>query len=242
VVTEAGLLSTGPTLAEQAYVVLRRLITEGELAQGRRVTERGLAAQLGVSATPVREAIRRLEQERLLERIDGRRLSVANPSLHRLYELNQVGVVLRGLAARLAAESATDEELAEIRKLHERSQQLLQQVRATKQPPTGEAIEDILEVTRQMHDLIDAAGHNTHLLEAIAAASAFDWATRVTSIDRLGSDYPVDRSFEEHRQLVDALLARDGARAEEVMQAHAKAGAEVILNQLQRDAAATRYV
>src|SRR5260370_7707324 len=107
-------LTAGPTLSGQAYVVLRRLITEGVLAQGARVTERGLATQLGVSPTPVREAIRRLEHERLLERLDGRALTVARPSFRRLYELNQIEAALRGVAAGWAAEPPTARELPPI--------------------------------------------------------------------------------------------------------------------------------
>src|SRR5450756_736617 len=108
-VSGAGLVANRD---DQAYVVLRREISEGELPAGGRVTERGLAEQLGVSPTPVREAIRRLEHERLLERLDGRTLTVAQPTVHRLFELNLIEAALAGVAAGLAAESATDDEIA----------------------------------------------------------------------------------------------------------------------------------
>ena len=110
-------LVTAPSLGDQAYRVLRDLVTSGELSPGERVTERGLAGRLGVSPTPVREAISRLTHERLLVRVDGRTLKVAAPSLRRLREMSLIQAALGGVAARLAAEDATDEELAEIRRM-----------------------------------------------------------------------------------------------------------------------------
>jgi len=88
-------LTQGPSLADQAYRVLRQMLTDGDLEPGERLTERGLATRLGVSPTPVREAIRRLEHERLLERNDGRTLTVAQPSLRRLAELREIEAALR---------------------------------------------------------------------------------------------------------------------------------------------------
>src|SRR5258705_3278140 len=101
-------LTTGPTLSDQAYRALRDEITTGELKPGQRLTERALADHLGVSPTPVREALQRLEHERLIERDAVRSIRVAEPSVGRLYELALIEVALRGVAARLAAERATD--------------------------------------------------------------------------------------------------------------------------------------
>src|SRR5258708_12772549 len=71
---ELGALERVDSLAERAYRALREQIATGGLAAGERVTERGLALRLGVSPTPVREALRRLEQERLIERAGPRHL------------------------------------------------------------------------------------------------------------------------------------------------------------------------
>src|SRR5258708_8908026 len=101
-------LTTGPTLSDQAYRALREEITTGELKPGQRLTERALADHLGVSPTPVREALQRLEHERLIERDAGRSIRVAEPSVARLYELALIEVALRGAAARLPPEPATD--------------------------------------------------------------------------------------------------------------------------------------
>jgi len=107
-------LTTGPTLSDQAYKALREDITTGALKPGQRLTERGLAEHLGVSPTPVREALQRLEHERLIERDTVRAIRVADPSVARLRELSLIDVALRGVAARLAAERATAAEVAAI--------------------------------------------------------------------------------------------------------------------------------
>src|ERR1700756_4962000 len=103
-------LSTGPTLADQAYRALREEIISGDLKPGERLTERHLAGRLGVSPTPIREALQRLEHEHLIQRTDTRRILVAEPSDRRLYELTLIEAALRGVSARLAAENATDKE------------------------------------------------------------------------------------------------------------------------------------
>ena len=112
---------TVPSLGDQSYRILRDMITSGELAPGERVTERGLAARLGVSPTPIREAISRLTHERLLLRVDGRTLQVAAPSLRQLREMSLIHAALSGVAARLAAEYASKEELDEIARVHRAS-------------------------------------------------------------------------------------------------------------------------
>src|SRR6267378_2656929 len=108
-------LVTAPTLADQAYRALREDIANGRLAPASRLTERALADRLGVSPTPIREALQRLEHERLIVRNDTRSIRVADPSLAHLRELSFVEAALRGVAARLAAENATDRERADIK-------------------------------------------------------------------------------------------------------------------------------
>jgi DNA-binding GntR family transcriptional regulator len=212
-------LTTSPSLADQAYVVLRREIADGDFIPGQRVTERGLAGQLGVSPTPVREAIRRLEHERLLERLDGRTLTVAQPSVHRLYELSLIEAALAGVAAKLAAESATDRELKAIRGAHE---QALHSI------PSARTVEDGIEIVRlarQTHQLIYEASHNVQLLDMIATAGAFDWRVRVESVRRLGPAYPSKTGLDDHTAIIASLEARDSDSAETLMREHVAAAA-----------------
>ena len=102
------------SLAERAYRALREQIAVGGLAPGERVTERGLALRLGVSPTPIREALRRLEQERLIERVGPRQLRVAERSEQSLHELLYTEAVVRAAAARFATNKITDDTLDEM--------------------------------------------------------------------------------------------------------------------------------
>jgi DNA-binding GntR family transcriptional regulator len=219
-------LSVGPTLSGQAYVVLRRLITEGELAPGERVTERALATELGVSPTPVREAIRRLEHERLLERLDGRALTVARPSFRRLYELNQIEAALRGVAAGLAAEAATDRELRAIRRTQEQASEL--------KPVAGNTSDvlTVLRLTRKMHRQIDEASHHALLVDMIASASAFDLSIRMRVIEQLGAAYPSEHGHREHLAIVETLESRDSQRADAIMREHVQGAGQRFLDVL----------
>jgi DNA-binding GntR family transcriptional regulator len=202
-------LSTGPTLADQAYRALREEIISGKLKPGERLTERHLATRLGVSPTPIREALQRLEHEHLIQRTDTRRLLVAEPSVHRLYELTLIEAALRGAGARLAAENATDKELAAIEQTHAAFTDTL-------------SPEQALAAARKLHELIDRASHNETLITMIATATAFDWQFRLETIPDIFGDNQkraLDR-HREHGRIVTALKARDGETAEKLMREH----------------------
>jgi DNA-binding GntR family transcriptional regulator len=212
-------LSSGPTLADQAYRALRREIISGQLRPGQRLTERQLAARLRVSPTPIREALQRLEHEHLIARTDTRRLQVAQPSATKLYELTLIEAALRATGARLAAENATDDELAAIEQAHEDF------ARLTPSP------ERALAATRRLHDLIDRASHNETLITMIATATAFDLQFRLDTVAEIFGPNPksaLDR-HREHRAIVKALRARDGVRAEELMRNHILGATETFL-------------
>jgi DNA-binding GntR family transcriptional regulator len=202
-------LSIGPTLADQAYRALREEIISGRLKPGERLTERHIATRLGVSPTPIREALQRLEHEHLIQRTDTRRLLVAEPSVHRLYELTLIEAALRGTGARLAAENATEKELAVIEETHAAFTDML-------------TPEEALAAARRLHELIDRASHNETLVTMIATATAFDWQFRLETIpDIFGENETtaLDR-HREHGKIVKALKARDGETAEQLMRDH----------------------
>src|SRR5260370_15586024 len=96
------------SLAEQAYRAIREGIATGLFSAAERVTERGLATRLNVSATPVREALRRLEQEGLIERVSARQLRVVDHSAGTLRELLLTAAAIRAMEARFATHKITD--------------------------------------------------------------------------------------------------------------------------------------
>ncbi len=211
-------LTTGPSLADQAYGVVRDWITSGDLVPSDRITERGLAERLGVSPTPVREAISRLLHERLLVRVDGRNLQVTAPDLRRLREMSLIQVALRAVAAGLAAELATDEEIAEIARTHQAS---LDQENGVGDHPQaagnpGEAFR------HDFHQLIVRASHSPSLIDMIATAEAFGRPMRLRGQQADGAAEGIRQAVDEHEAIVDALQARDAQRAEALMRDHTK--------------------
>jgi DNA-binding GntR family transcriptional regulator len=224
-------LTTGPTLSDQAYRALREEITTGQLKPGQRVTERALAQHLGVSPTPVREALQRLEQERLIERDAVRAIRVAEPSLPRLYELCQIEVALRGTAARLAAERATDQEVKRILEACDRAEAL-----ADRSEWSTPQVREILKVTRGFHRLVDEAAHTQTLIDMISTATAFDWAFRLKwSVDSHPDVASVHRSLAQHRSVAAAIQARDAEAAEEAMRHHSASRSNAYLEIVARD-------
>ncbi len=218
-------LTTGPTLSDQAYRALREYITTGALKPGQRLTERGLAEDLGVSPTPVREALQRLEHERLIERDAVRAIRVADPSVARLRELSLIEAALRGVAARLAAERATAAEVEAIVTACDRAEAL-----ADARDWDEARVREILEVTRGFHRLIDEAAHTQTLIDMISTATAFDWAFRLKwAVESHQDAASLHRSLEQHRRVAAAIEARDAAAAEEAMRLHAGSRAEAFL-------------
>jgi DNA-binding GntR family transcriptional regulator len=209
-------LTTGPSLADQAYDALRDDITTGRLNAETRITERWLAQRLGVSPTPVREALKRLEHEHLIERGDGNAIRVAEPSLGRLHELSLMEAALRGVAARIAAVAASDRELAKLSALCDEVE-TVGKTFAT----DAKVQEKVLRLTREFHHLVDTASHNPTLVKMIATATAFDWNFRKRFAPELYGEVrsPVEGHL-QHREILQALLARDGEMAEEAMRRH----------------------
>ena len=205
---------TVPSLGDQSYRIVRDMITSGELAPGERVTERGLAARLGVSPTPIREAISRLTHERLLLRVDGRTLQVAAPSLHQLREMSFIHAALAGVAARLAAEYASKEELDEIARVHRAS------LPGSAAAGLDAAREAEARLRHEFHELIVAASRNPNLIDMIATAEAFGRPLRLRAQGSEGAAESIQHAVEEHEDIIAALRARDGIRAEQLVSAH----------------------
>lgn len=223
----------GPSMADQVYDVLRDQIASGELAPGERLTERGLAGRLGVSPTPIREAISRLLHERLLVRVHGRALQVAAPSLRRLRQMAVIHAALQGAAARLAVEEASEEELAEIERAHLESRR--RSGRGTAQSKAGT---QAAELRHDFHQLIVEASHSPSLIDMIATAEAFGRTLRLQAQRSAGAAEGIRQAVREHEAIVDALRARDADRAEALMREHTTWVSERYLEFAERQAVA----
>lgn len=189
---------------------LEAAIVAGELAPGERIREQTLAASLGVSRGPLREAIRRLEGRRLLDRKVNVGVSVAMLSPERLDNLLTVREALEGMACRLAAERMSDQELKELVKLldsHARKRDV-----AMGQGYYQESGD------YDFHFRIATASRN-ELLASIVKGDLYD-LLRVYRYKSSTMTGRAAQALDEHRAIVDALVSRDPDRAEAAMRTH----------------------
>lgn len=200
--------SAGPmpfqTKADMAYSMLRGRIMNGSLAPGTSLKQEQLAAEIGVSTTPLREAITRLEAEGLVSSSAHHEVTVSTVDLDDLIAVYEVKEHLDALAASLAAVRRTDDEAREI----EETAQLLS-------PDSGG---DLLRANREFHAMIYRASHNPVLIELLD-----DLWDRSDRHRRLISDLarePVVAG--EHRDLAHAVREGDSRRAASLMRGHVR--------------------
>ncbi|MCW2975765.1 MAG: transcriptional regulator [Actinomycetia bacterium] len=193
------------SLAEKAYHAIRELIVSLELAPGAVIEERELMGRLGIGRTPVREALRRLAHERLVEVYPRRGMFVTGVDVRELARLSEVRVVLEPEAARLAAERATDADRAAIG-------ELLEELGAG-----GRDDRELMELDERIHGAVYRAAHND-LLEA-TLSQYYVLALRIWSM-ALDQAHELEEAVEAHRALLEAIQNGDGQRAAETMRAH----------------------
>lgn len=194
---------TRPQQAD-AYTMILAAIDEGTYRPGDRLVESELAERFGVSRTPVREALQRLETQSLLSR-DGRSLIVASLDHNQLAELYVVRAELEGLAARLAAKHATVEEVRVLRDMVEADRRLVGD-------PAG-----LSRANKRFHKQIHLASHNRFLIQQLDLVHRSMALLAATSI---GAEGRGRATIEEHAAIVEAIAAGDGEAAEAALKAH----------------------
>jgi DNA-binding GntR family transcriptional regulator len=196
------------SLAERAYRRLRDAIVAGQLPAGTRLSERSLAAGLGVSAQPVREALRRLQAEGMVATAPRRGTVVAEFTAERLTDMSRIRVALEGVAAALAAQHATEADLDAL-------EALLAGIRRAAREGDTEAV---TEANARFHARVHAASRNAFLARCIDALRAFEHFGRIRALASSASEPP--RSLREHAALLAALRSRDATQAEACMRDH----------------------
>jgi DNA-binding GntR family transcriptional regulator len=215
------------TLADRAYEAIREAIVSGELAPQEKITERGLAMRLAVSVTPIREALRRLEQDQLVERTGPRTVQVANFDDRAVREIRLAEGALRAVAARLAATNATEDQLAHLEQLLDRGDHEIARLtaRASDAAPSMTELRPLLDITRTFHAGLNAACNNPMVLRLLSMVDAFDLAARphdLTAEMRRDHGRAALERYREHRQLLDVIRSRDAGAAEQMMREHTR--------------------
>lgn len=232
--------ATSQTL--KALLALRELLLRGEMAPGERVSELQMVERLGVSRTPIRVALVRLAEEGLLEAIPSGGFAVRAFTEAEINDAIELRGTLEGLAARLAAErGAGGAALADMR-------EALAQMDLLVRAPAG-ALEDsfsryIAHNARFHARLADLCG-SAVIAQQIARAVSLPFASPSGFLRAQASlpqaHYVLVIGQEHHRAVLEAILAREGARAEALMREHARL-ARRNLQRVMRDAASLRLV
>jgi DNA-binding GntR family transcriptional regulator len=207
--SETGAASEGGDGAKVAYVKqrVREMILRGELAPGHPIRERTLALRLGVSRTPMREALKLLAGESLVELNPHRGATVAILGRREVFEVVQVLASLEGLAAELACAAITDVEMAELWALHYE----MLAFRARKDRLA------YFENNQAIHLGIVRASRNAVLADHHAMLNARVYRLRFIAHQAMEN---WDHAVREHEELLHLLETRDAARARPLLAAH----------------------
>ena len=203
-------------LREIVFDTLRQAIISGDLAPGERLMEVQLAEELGVSRTPVREAIRQLEQEGLVELVPRKGAYVTDISMSDLADVFEIRYALEGLAARLAAERATEEQIRELEDLLEKIDETIE---------AGD-FRRVVELDTQFHELLYAASGNQQLQGILSQLRKQVHRFRLQSLAKPGR---MAIALKEHRAIVDAVARRELQAAKERSQEHIQSAAQAYM-------------
>ena len=195
--------------SKRAYYAIRELIVTLELEPGAVVNERDLMARLGLGRTPVREALRDLARERLVDVVPRRGSFVSGIDVGDIAGLSEVRVVLEALAARLAATRATDEERRAI-------DGLLDALSSLGDEADGR---HLIELDQRIHQHIHRCTHNPFLTAALEEYYVLTLSIWYVALDRVERLHDAVR---EHRALLEAVRAGDAERAEAAMREHVR--------------------
>jgi DNA-binding GntR family transcriptional regulator len=209
-------------LRNDAYEALREAILVGRLRPGERVVEAEIARQMGISRGPIREAVRQLEQEHLVEYHPRRGVVVARLTREAAQDTYTVRAELDGFAARLSAVRITDEQLEQLDGL----------ITTMRQQAAEEDRDRLLHTDVEFHRCICTVAGNRVLLRAWSSLGPYAW-TLFSGMQLRG--YSLGDLAERHMPIADALRDRDPERAERAARQHTLEIARNVLDHLDHD-------
>lgn len=191
---------------QQAYEVIRDRILNGDLPGGTKVVEEKLAAELGISRTPIRESLRQLSNEGLIVN-----KKVVQPTEKDLRNLFQVRILLEGFSAKSAAMYLPEDDL----------QALSSCIKIGREGKT----EDIMEANELFHEIIVRASGNSLMIETIDRMKSIIYLFRKTVVL-----YKRPHLIDEHEEIYEAIKSRDGEKAKKLMETHLQADLDFCLH------------
>ena len=210
------------SLEEKVYLSLEEQIISQKLRPGEAVTEMKLSRELGVSRTPVREALQRLDREGLIQLIPNKGAVVLGISEQDLIDIYKIRMRLEGLAARIAAEK-TDAEFCRL---------LGDNVDLTEFYMEKGDIEKVKNLDSEFHDIIYRSCESRMLGKTLSELHRYIASYRKLS---LAADGRIERSLAEHREIYDAIVRGDAAAADALMSEHVARALENLLTIITND-------
>jgi DNA-binding GntR family transcriptional regulator len=207
-------------LRDVAFQKLRQAILRGELTPGQRLMEIQLAEQLGVSRTPVREAIRMLEQDGLAVMIPRRGAVVAKISGKNLKDVLEVRLALEELAVQLSCLRMEEEDFAALAEAN----------RAFAETAVGDDIVKMAEADEHFHDIIYKASDNARLVQLEMQMREQMYRFR---IEHLKEKSKRNQLVEGHREIMEALRRRDSDGATKAIRSHIKAQEIIVMKKIE---------
>lgn len=209
-------------LREVVFNTLREAIVKGELKPGTRLMEVQLAEKMGVSRTPIREAIRKLELEGLVNMIPRKGAHVADLSVKDIMDVLEVRASLDGLATFLSASRITDGELKELRQIQSQFTAYME-----KGNLHGTVKKDV-----EFHDVIYRSSRNEKLIQIVSNLSEQVHRFRIIYL----KDYSSPRNVaKEHSEIIDAISSKDPEIAQKVAASHIKNQEVTIIKSIEKN-------
>ena len=206
-------------LRDVVFNTLRQAILRGELKPGERLMEIQLANKLGVSRTPIREAIRKLELEGLVLMIPRKGAEVAEITEKNMLDVLEVRRALEELAVKLACERITEEEIQELKDAADAFQKILSEKDITK----------IAEADEAFHDVIFKSTGNDRLIQLLNSLREQMYRYRLEYLTR--EEYH-PQLLEEHQQIIDRITRKDQSEAAELIDRHIGNQVDVMLEMI----------
>lgn len=195
------------SLRARVFKSIRQDILSGKYQRGDELTEAGLGALLGVSRTPVREALRQLELEGLVELVPNKGAFVTGISAQDIRDIYEIRSRLEGLCARWAAKNITQQQLDEMEEI----------LYLTEYHVRKEHFEQLSELDGRFHGLLYEASHSRIMAHELSDFHQYVQLARKQSLKNSSRSF---RSNEEHQRILDALKAHDEDLAEKLATEH----------------------
>lgn len=209
--------STSNSLGQKIFKQIQNDILNGKYLPGDVFTEGKLSEELGVSRTPIREALKQLELEGLVKATPGRRIVVEGISTKDIEDIYTIRMLIEGLAARWAASNITADEIAEIREALELEEFYTQK---------GGDTESLLKIDSRFHDLLFKACKSRPLNYILSTFHHYVQSARSASFEIPGR---AEKVFEEHRDIFKAIIGKDPDLAEKLTTQHIRNAKENVM-------------